>query len=816
MRRFFKLFLIVLVLLGCIFYFNVKADDTIKTPKKGDLRCPSNSNINCTPHYDKDGNIIQVDITYKVVEEEGEIELVKSVKKTTKLGEYEVSFNVKGNGLKSTLMEKPVYIAVIYDVSGSISSKTKEAQSAIVSFANTLIPTSLNGKTNYYLGLLQFGTYIAKGSKGRREFQNTNFSGLNFYGYDKGLGRTSNLQTAFNEVKKWFDAKSVPADALKYVVLFGDGNYWVKTSSSSPGDVYKYANDLKKSGVTIIPIRYLENGLKSPVGCTTVNTNLCGTCANKNWKQNSSCKPTSNGKYGICNNDVCDNDTMNVLSSIGSYKSANKKEDFTKYFLEVANEIQKEAMENASFKEGILTDDIGGDFELVEGPLRYKQYIVERLNETGTSYGPFNIQIIPEAKEGWHKTNEDFTFSYKDASGNDKTIAIKDNPEVYWIPDSEEIPACTGFGKKNYTYREELEYYSKVCEEGYNDSLGNYKEGYQVFIKTNNLAEGVKNFNIKSGIGFPTTIDINANLKCTYVFKNNVFNKDYNDILNSLKNAKTPEEIASLTVKKNRLDEIKENYQNITADLYTYKTNFTNQSASMEILYNDGSRSSTTFINDTLNVGDPKCTDTTLDGNSVKTCIVEFSKSMKLPNTCLDMKTGNQASCTSDNNQLNGGNNYYVDTNKASGKIIINIKNSGYRENYNFKLDDTKDGDPACSFTNTNNKIIFRQIDIQDPFLKTTDPSRLIGKNYQNSKFDFINIIQGNIWDLIPEYEYSMSKVNVSNIRKDTSLENDSYLGQNCYFVNNEYQCRFTRNLVDDNENNSKNWFSNVDGSKLK
>ena len=57
-----------------------------------------------------------------------------------------------------------------------------------------------------------------------------------------------------------------------------------------------------------------------------------------------------------------------------------------------------------------------------------------------------------------------------------------------------------------------------------------------------------------------------------------------------------------------------------------------------------------------------------------------------------------------------------------------------------------------------------------------------------------------------------MSKVNVLNIRKDTreDLQN-SYLGRECGFVNDEYQCHFTRNQSSSNNN----WFTDVRGTKI-
>ena len=114
----------------------------------------------------------------------------------------------------------------------------------------------------------------------------------------------------------------------------------------------------------------------------------------------------------------------------------------------------------------------------------------------------------------------------------------------------------------------------------------------------------------------------------------------------------------------------------------------------------------------------------------------------------------------------------------------------------NIKLD-------GCSYTSSNTDILYRQIDVVDPFLKTYNAERKVGKNYLNSKYNFVNIIKSDIWSQSYAYQYLLSKANVDSIRKDTAEEGiTSYLGRSCSFsASGTYLCDFTRN---------NDFFSNV------
>ena len=78
--------------------------------------------------------------------------------------------------------------------------------------------------------------------------------------------------------------------------------------------------------------------------------------------------------------------------------------------------------------------------------------------------------------------NENFTLTYTNSKGEKKTITVKDNPEVYWIPNSLNIKSCYGETQSDESRvedtKDEYSYYSLVCSEGYTDSQNKFHTGF--------------------------------------------------------------------------------------------------------------------------------------------------------------------------------------------------------------------------------------------------------------------------------------------------------------------------------------------------
>ena len=68
------------------------------------------------------GDIYNSTVTAGSLENEGDVLVTKTVTKTNTLGEYTVTFNIKGKKVNtSTEIKKPLYAVVVFDRSGSMN-----------------------------------------------------------------------------------------------------------------------------------------------------------------------------------------------------------------------------------------------------------------------------------------------------------------------------------------------------------------------------------------------------------------------------------------------------------------------------------------------------------------------------------------------------------------------------------------------------------------------------------------------------------------------------------------------------------------------
>ena len=589
--------------------------------------------------------------------------------------------------------------------------------------------------------------------------------------------------------------------------MFGDGRYWYPDDTywaSWQAEEWDRNNDIEYSGNNYVA--YQKNFID------TNNISIYGIRYLAGSRGSD-----FNNKYnkvgGTFNNyGAADDAHMRWLVN-NNYYPASSADEFKTKFLEVASLITSDPSIIETTVSSDLVDSIGPAFSLTNSYSKYVRYSIEAFNRNGTSLGPFSIEIDPYSETGWHETNASFNLSYTTSEGEEKTITCNENPEVYWIQQKLEIKSCSGVATSDTIKMgdsDEYEYYEKVCYEGYLRD-NKYYNGFSVGIKINNLPDGTIAFGIEGGLGFPANINISTNLMCQYKFDYEKFNEDYSEIVSNLNSTSDPKEIASLTKRRNSLDKILDNYVNLTKnDLENYIARFTDQSATLRVDYNNSQGSDVaTFVDSSETTGKPSCQDVrtqTVNGKSVivnQTCYLSLSKSMQLPNSCLDMTTGEQINCSSSNTQISGGSNFYVNLKATGGKIYVNLENAGYSGLLNVKLED-------CSYTASQMNITYRSIDLADPFNQNYGTNREIGKNYFNNKYNFVNIIKSDIWEQNYTYQYSLSKENVENIRHDTSEEGvSSYNGRNCYFnSSNKYVCEFTRSGL---EGETTNLFSKVE-----
>ena len=105
--------------------------------------------------------------------------------------------------------------------------------------------------------------------------------------------------------------------------------------------------------------------------------------------------------------------------------------------------------------------------------------------------------------------------------------------------------------------------------------------------------------------------------------------------------------------------------------------------------------------------------------------------------------------------------------------------------NYNYRVEVSKLGfshqstdKTKCDIGILNNKVIYRHIDANDPFLQKTKTNRPIGYNWSNSKLNFTKIIHTNVWSHSPDYtKITIDKSTALSIQGATRGNASYYIG---------------------------------------
>ncbi len=354
---------------------------------------------------------------------EGDIKVTKTVKKTNTEGRYEIEFEVKGKEKKNNM-----WVVVVFDKSGSMNcikyddrnrclnngTKWSDAVSGAKTFAS-IVNNALNTNKNdpkAQIALVQFSGSSGYGDVAWndatvvRNFAASDFSSVNFGSASGG----TNLGEGLNKALSLFSDKSssIKSTDKKYVVVIGDGQPTLYSNSSgyTAGSGSSMDDDSKSYAVT------KANALKAKsVGAEIFTIG-----------------------YEISNN----TDAQAVLAEIASadVEGSNIKhnlsastDNISTAFTNIANSISKSyAGTNAS-----LTDNIGGSFTLTDNNTgtSYTKSI-GNITEDGTKFS-FFVDIDKDTPTGWYNTNNGFTLVYNDTNGVRKTIECNDNPQVYWV-----------------------------------------------------------------------------------------------------------------------------------------------------------------------------------------------------------------------------------------------------------------------------------------------------------------------------------------------------------------------------------------------
>lgn len=762
-----KLLIIFLILFTP---FIVNAD-----PKKGDLRCPVKEldGASCTETKDQNGTVISTRITKKQTQSNGSYAMVSKIvsKVSDELGRYKVEFEISGKNVATSVAKGDAYIIIGFDTSTTMNKEQFDvAKGAIKSFANKLCPD--NTKCEYNIMLVQF----AKKPNIRRSFEKKNLDDFNAF-YEIGnsaIGTTSELGEFYKLASEKFN--TLPANAQKYVVVFGDGMYYygvgcdiLNTSSTSETNhtncntVREYKAILENQKVKMYGIKYRERRWAD------THKSSRRACAGKTF-------------------DWCDELYMKKYVSETNYFSALTTEEFESKFLETAGKIESTIENKTETVSSTLTDKLGYNFTILNQGNATKSFEIKKISETVYRTEPFYIEINRESEtKTWHATNDGFKLIYK-INGKDYELTSNLNPEVYWILNENKINSCYGSAFSDSISSSNETYYSKYCQEGYLDNY-EYKNGLITTIRVNKVAEGTKKFTLPMGMGFPIEVNLETNIKCTYNIDYNKMQQEKKNLTNLINRTTDAKEKASLQKKLNNLEKSFSNYQELVKnDLEDYVSRFTNQTARLKIYYESNGTDSIVLENKgdikyQLNCGTPTKVNDVITN---QTCYIYLAKDMQLPTACLEMQDGEQAKCSSSNTQINGGNNFYVKMKEQSGRIYVEVNEAGYDMGTNVETNE-------CNYdVNGKLNITFRQVELTDPFLTSYDPKRKIGDNYKNDRYNFSKIIKADIWEKTADYRFSLSKINVSQIKKDSGTSTVSYLGTDCRInTDKKYVCSF-------------------------
>ena len=379
---------------------------------------------------------------------EGDVSVVKTVKKTDVLGRYEVSFEVKGkNTVTNTTVTKPLYVVIVLDRSGSmVCDNTKDGYSYVVNEnahyvaadgvgiacldsykmrnPSALIKDkwesaidgaiefsdSLVEKANTYVSLVTFSGTATEATDFRSNsdvVENQSIFAKSEFGHPQG---STNLKDAIAKAYKKLNTITT-TDAQKYIVVIGDGepteggDYFCNHTCSAK----KQSTIAKNKGINIYSIGYgVDKNVTAQEVLKYISSNTLVTSQNPTGNEIGTY--TDNGYYleattsGIVNSFETIFDNINV-SLAGT---------------------------NASLK-----DNLGGKFTFtisdsnVTDNGRSYTYNIGDIKEEGTKFS-FFIDIDQDSPTGLYDTNDGFTLSYTDANGISKELPCGTNPQVYW------------------------------------------------------------------------------------------------------------------------------------------------------------------------------------------------------------------------------------------------------------------------------------------------------------------------------------------------------------------------------------------------
>ena len=504
-----KILILVIILSLIILPFSIyqvnAEDDETNKPEKGDIRCPEDAGSKCVENKDASGKVTSVEVT----ESQDDITITKIVSKTSTTGEVSVKFKVTGEG---EMMPEKAWVVFVFDVSNSLSKSTtfEKAKKAIAKFSRGLDGSyvalvEFAGKRASFGNLNKFmlmgsgnvgcgSEYITKGCG--KYFKET------YSEYQKLIGQNSRLEKGLSKAYGLL-SKKAPEDAKKFLVVFGDGEYYYKDYTTWGGDdgVSHYINAIKKlPKIYTYDVRY-PSQYESNHDITASKTN--------NLFNKAKCKANERTE--------CNQKVMKYLF-VNNYENKNWESAMETVAKSIENELDKVAYS------GEITDTFGSDFSIQKDDEVIKEQVIT-LETLNTETTPFTINIDNEASTGWHETNDGFKLTYQ--KGKEiKTITSYINPEMYWEGDGKtKFDSC----HDALTYNDEASWSTSRTDP---DTISHTfyqlscEEKLDLDVNIHEQEIGTRSFDLKDGLGVTTTSEYKSNMVCKYEFDKELYDSE--------------------------------------------------------------------------------------------------------------------------------------------------------------------------------------------------------------------------------------------------------------------------------------------------
>lgn len=374
---------------------------------------------------------------------EGDVEVQKIVSKTNVEGKYSVEFKVRGVPVtKGTHVINPVYVVIVLDASNSMDNpsiaKWNKAVQGAIDFENEMLKKVPDAK----IALVKFA-----GKTTNKNFSDaTIIRGFNYNKNDRltasmigGIGvngGATNLGEGLRYAYNLLD--SAPNNAKKYVIALSDGVPTLYTKENGDSTTTKESDYAKRYDTQAH--NYANSWANKIKNVNDLNATLISVGYELDaleFSKDKKMAPQVLKGIATNNNFYIDADMDDVVSKIKNISSLVN----TTYYPAVDLKIE---------------DAIGEKFELVSGNNTLKLDKVTS-KDNFQSVGKFYITLDKDTPNGWYETNDDFTWSYNDSYGVEKTFKCTDNPEVYW--EAQKYNYTVNYYKDEITSPEDKEHF---------------------------------------------------------------------------------------------------------------------------------------------------------------------------------------------------------------------------------------------------------------------------------------------------------------------------------------------------------------------